>query len=575
VNAGFVNDDNIVDLGIGAPSSSFAGSNSGSGYVVYGGRSAAPVDLSALPATEAVRIDGPEEMASFGAFTGGTDIDGDGQTDLSIAMLGAGITPATTFEIYASALTTSPISMADFTPEQGFRVRPTVLTPAQTVDVGDVNGDGLNDIGVGMVGLLGANGTGAIVFNPGDSELVDPISAMSLLPAEGYVINEGDSGSRLGSSLANIGDLNGDGVPDQVFGARSTPANGFNGAGSVDVLFGQRPGPEAPLQLGSDYTPDLGIALTGSNANASTGQFVVNAGDIDKDGLTDMFVSAPQAKENAINNSGSVYLVLGSSLVGQGKTGLAGSITENGATLGGVAMANGRPATARFQYGVSGAYGSESSAVTLDGSNAPESAEAEISGLSANTEYHYRLVVENDLGLKSYGADRTFTTAAEPVDPCEPDNTQPGCSGWTVEKYCQEHPTDPGCLPGTDPEKFCEVNPAASICKQPIASLSDLIANSGSAKVRRGKKITIWAWITSTGTKGADGVKVCATAPKSKAKVVGKKCRTVASLAPGKTAKVKFKVKAKARKGAKVKVKLTATAQGVSNKTAKVRLTVR
>jgi hypothetical protein len=575
VNAGFVNDDDIIDFGIGAPTSSFAGNNSGSAYVVYGGRSAAPVDLSALPATEVVRIDGPEEMASFGAFTGGTDIDGDGQTDLSIAMLGAGITPATTYEIYASALTTSPISLATFTADQGFRIRPTVLTPAQTVDAGDINDDGLNDIGVGMVGLLGASGTGAIIFNPGGGEFVDPISAMALDPAEGYVINEGDSGSRLGSSLANIGDLNGDGVPDQAFGARTTPANGFSGAGSADILFGQRPTPEGPLELGANYSPDLGIALTGSNANANTGQFVVNAGDVDRDGLTDMFVSAPRAKENTINNSGSVYLVLGSSLLGQAKTGLAGSITQNGAVLGGVALANGHTGSTYFQYGETDAYGSETSAVTLDGSDAPESTDTEVSGLAADTEYHYRLVVENDLGLKAYGQDRTFKTRAEPVDPCEPDNTQPGCPGFNGEEFCKANPNDEVCQKGSDPEKFCEANPTAGICKSPIAGLSDLIANSNVAKVRRGKKAVVWTWITSTGTKSADGVKVCASVPKNKAKVVGKRCRTIASLAPGKTAKVKFRVKAKARKGAKVNIKLVASTEGVGKKTAKVRLTVR
>ena len=91
----------------------------------------------------------------------------------------------------------------------------------------------------------------------------------------------------------------------------------------------------------------------------------------------------------------------------------ASSIVEKGATLNGKVNPNGAETKAYFEYGTSTSYGSKtaevgvgSGAVTLEHSQA-------ISGLSANTLYHYRIVASNSSG-SSQGLDKTFTTAGPP-----------------------------------------------------------------------------------------------------------------------------------------------------------------
>jgi hypothetical protein len=557
------------DFAVGAM---YAGAGTGTVYVISESLDPAstPFDITTADASKVLTLGASQTGATLGSIVNELgDFNGDGFADLYVLeTAGGGSNPARGYVIYGGDSLPNPIDLSAFSAASGFLLSPPILPFWRAVNAGDINGDGRLDLVAGGVSTTSPTGSAAVIYGP-DEDPTDPISLISPTAEEGYAITpgEGETNGNFGAALAAAGDLNGDGVPDQIFSAQAAEVGANSAAGAVSIVFGQRPSPTSPVELGPDLTPDRGVALVGPSANARLGGGLASVGDIDRDGLPDYMVgSAGQSR---------VYLVLGSSLIGQARTGLAGAIGSDHVTLGGTGTANGRESSAYFEYGTSDAYGNQTAEQSVGESSTWRQVDADVTGLSPETEIHYRLVIENDLGLKSYGADRTFTTAAEPVDPCEPDNTQPGCSGWTVDKYCQDHPTDEGCLPGRDPEKFCEANPAASICKQPVASLSDLIANSGSAKVRRGKKTTIWAWITSTGTKSADGVKVCATAPKSKAKLVGKKCRTVGSLAPGKTAKVKFKVKVKARKGAKVKVKLTASGQGVSNKTAMVRFAVR
>ncbi len=70
-----------------------------------------------------------------------------------------------------------------------------------------------------------------------------------------------------------------------------------------------------------------------------------------------------------------------------------------------------------FEYGPTAAYGTQVPAppgTDIGESNSAQNAEAAISGLSASTTYHFRVVAVNSLGTTD-GADQTFTTAP-PVD---------------------------------------------------------------------------------------------------------------------------------------------------------------
>jgi hypothetical protein len=92
----------------------------------------------------------------------------------------------------------------------------------------------------------------------------------------------------------------------------------------------------------------------------------------------------------------------------------ASSIAEKGATLNGKVNPNGAETKAYFEYGTTTSYGSKTAEVNVgSGTTALEHSQA-ISGLSANTTYHYRIVATNASG-SSQGADKTFTTVAAPT----------------------------------------------------------------------------------------------------------------------------------------------------------------
>lgn len=94
-------------------------------------------------------------------------------------------------------------------------------------------------------------------------------------------------------------------------------------------------------------------------------------------------------------------------------TGSATALTQNTATLNGTVDPNGASTTYQFEYGTTTSYGSVSPSTAGSagsGSTAvPES--TNISGLTANTTYHYRLNATNSQGT-THGSDQVFTTSS-------------------------------------------------------------------------------------------------------------------------------------------------------------------
>ena len=90
----------------------------------------------------------------------------------------------------------------------------------------------------------------------------------------------------------------------------------------------------------------------------------------------------------------------------------ASSITETIATLNATVNPNGSAVkTCTFEYGTTPSYGSTAPCESLPGSGeSPIGVSAPISGLTANTPYHFRISVTNG-GGESKGADETFKTA--------------------------------------------------------------------------------------------------------------------------------------------------------------------
>jgi uncharacterized protein YegP (UPF0339 family) len=91
-------------------------------------------------------------------------------------------------------------------------------------------------------------------------------------------------------------------------------------------------------------------------------------------------------------------------------TNLATNVASFSATLNGSVDPHGSTTTVYFQYGTTSGYGHTTANQTKTG-NTYQNVSANISGLTASTTYHFRLVAHNGNGT-TYGSDRTFTTLA-------------------------------------------------------------------------------------------------------------------------------------------------------------------
>ena len=122
----------------------------------------------------------------------------------------------------------------------------------------------------------------------------------------------------------------------------------------------------------------------------------------------------------AVNASGRVYVSDGSAidifgpavLVPEVTTGAASALQRTSAKLEGVVNPEGKEVTScQFEYGTSTAYGSTAACVPAPGSgSSPVPVSAEVSGLTPETTYHYRLVAGYSAATGYAGTDHTFTT---------------------------------------------------------------------------------------------------------------------------------------------------------------------
>ena len=91
-------------------------------------------------------------------------------------------------------------------------------------------------------------------------------------------------------------------------------------------------------------------------------------------------------------------------------TGAATLITDTTATLNGTVNPAGSATTYQFQYGLTTAYGSTTTAASAGSGFTAVPESASLTGLTLGTVYHFRVTATNAAGT-SNGADATFTTS--------------------------------------------------------------------------------------------------------------------------------------------------------------------
>lgn len=214
------------------------------------------------------------------------------------------------------------LALNDLNGDNGFRLdgkRSNDRTGASVGGAGDVNGDGYADI---VIGAPQANtpqsnsGAAYVVYghaSGGDAVVLLDVAgggSAGLNGQNGYRIDGVVANDGAGSSVALLGDMDGNGYDEVLIGAPFSD-NAAIDAGSGYLLFGTALVPNAPANLAVTNLTGAGLRLNGDAAHDDAGYAVSSAGDFNGDGYADLAMVANYDDTLTTADAGSAYVVFG------------------------------------------------------------------------------------------------------------------------------------------------------------------------------------------------------------------------------------------------------------------------
>jgi hypothetical protein len=315
---GDLDGDGNGDIAVGAPLRDDGdGNDSGAVWILFldaGGRVLAEQKISEVTGNFDASLDPGDEFGASVAAIG--DVNGDGIVDLAVGAPGdddGGGSNSGAVWIIFLAEDGTVIESQKISDAEGGLQENLVEGDAFGIGVGalgDFDGDDVPDLLVGAP--LDDDGDGLdvgalyILLLREDGSVRDEVKISETL---GDFMGELHDGDWFGHGVAAIGDVDGDGTVDLAVGAPLDDDGGESDSGAVWLVFLAKDGTVKGQQKISD---DAGGLLEFVNLSPEDlfGYSVSAAGDIDGDGVVDVFVGAPFDDDGGGDDVGAAWFVM-------------------------------------------------------------------------------------------------------------------------------------------------------------------------------------------------------------------------------------------------------------------------
>ena len=261
-------------------------------YVLYGPITA---DMALNDAAVSFMGDAPGDFAGYALDAAG-DVNADGFPDLVVGAYGSdgsGSSAGAVTLLYGPLTGNQALSEAGYTLNGESSGDDAGIAVA---GVGDVDGDGYDDVLVGAPDNDAAGGDSGAVY-----VVLGPVDGPGDLVDAAVTLTGVSSSDDAGTSVDGAGDTNADGYADFLVGVPDNDVRASNSGAAFLVL--------GPVTTSGDLTI-ANAAMLGENGSDDLGTMVDGAGDVNNDGFDDLSVSAPNHDAGG-TTSGAAYLFFG------------------------------------------------------------------------------------------------------------------------------------------------------------------------------------------------------------------------------------------------------------------------